>query len=127
MSLTIDCKNLKGKVTVPYSKSMAHRYLLASFLSGNYDAVNSFDETNISDDVLATKRCLVALIAGKQPAKLNVAESGTTLRLLTSVVSALGLDAEFITSGNLTTRPMKELTDELARHTIGSKLQPGEY
>lgn len=127
MSLTIDCKNLKGKVTVPYSKSMAHRYLLASFLSGNYDAVTKFNETNISDDILATKRCLVALISGKQPAILNVAESGTTLRLLTSAVPALGLDAKFITSGNLTNRPMKELTDELARHISDGKLQPGEY
>lgn len=127
MSLTVDCKNLKGKVTVPYSKSMAHRYLLATFLSGNYDAVKNFDETNISDDVLATKRCLVALIDGNQPVKLNVGESGTTLRLLTSVVAALGLSADFITSGNLANRPMKALTDELARHTSGGKLQPGEY
>ena len=142
MSLTIDCKNLRGKITVPYSKSMAHRYLIASFLSGNYEAVKSFDETNMSDDVLATKECLEELISGEKSVKLNCRESGTTLRFMTTLVAALGIDAEIKATGTLAARPMDPLLAVLKEHgviiediddgntrvfKISGKIKPGKY
>lgn len=121
MTLTIDCKNLKGNITVPYSKSMAHRYLIANFLASNYDAINNFDEKNISLDVLSTKECLQELISDNRPAKLNCRESGTTLRFIISIVAALGIESEITVSGTLISRPMTELVEELRRH--GSNIE----
>lgn len=142
MSLTVDCKNLSGKINVPYSKSMAHRYLIASFLSGNYDAIKKFDETNISDDVLATKECLLSLISNSSPFMLNCNESGTTLRIIISIIAALGINAEIKTVGTLASRPMDALVNVLREHgaiieihentegrtySVSGKINPGEY
>lgn len=136
MSLTVDCKNLKGSIDIPYSKSLVHRYLFACFLSGEYEIIKNFsDMTNegyrtfgadklnteqngyqIPDDIKATLDCLLELSQRKTDAVLRCSESGTTFRFVLALVAALGTRAEIIISGSLVNRPIQEFIDELNKH-----------
>ena len=119
-----------GCVSVPSSKSMAHRYLISAALSHGASQIIC---PGISKDIEATISCLRAMGAdiqadaevitvkpirqdagAKRPACiLPCAESGSTLRFLLPVVGALGLDAVFKMEGRLPERPMKEYEDVL--------------
>ena len=98
-----------GTMTVPVSKSHAHRVLVAEFLSGRGGLLAP--AAGDCDDVLATKRCLAALGAARAtglslaPVTLDCGESGTTRRLLGPVVAALGLRPAWVTKGRLASRP----------------------
>ena len=135
MSVKVNCKNLKGDIVVPCSKSLAHRYLLASFLAGDIDAVKDFDA--YCDDIAATKECLLKLHDDK--VIVNCRESGTSFRFLMAVIPALGIKAEIQISDSLAKRPISELVDVLNSHgaeikkasdttyKISGKLMPGKY
>ena len=112
MSVKVNCKNLKGDIVVPCSKSLAHRYLLASFLAGDIDAVKDFDA--YCDDIAATKECLLKLHDDK--VIVNCRESGTSFRFLMAVIPALGIKAEIQISDSLAKRPISELVDVLNSH-----------
>lgn len=124
------------------SKSLAHRYLICSYLAGNMDAVTEFEKeyAPLCDDLKATAGCLKAL--AENSGELCCKESGTTLRLLLPVVAALGREAVFRIEGSLVGRPIQELADELNRHgavvkrqsddkgefiSVSGKLEPGEF
>lgn len=107
---------LRGSVRVPYSKSVAHRFLIASALAGQ-----PAELPYINKDVSATARCLEQLsenIARDKSAHktLNVGESGSTLRFLLPIAAALGAKVTFEGEGRLAKRPMKELIDALNAH-----------
>lgn len=99
---------LRGKITVPVSKSHLHRLLIAEFLSGvPVPAPCAAD----CADIAATKRCLAALPppAGRgtiAEATLDCGESGSTLRFLAPLAAALGVKATCIRRGRLAERPM---------------------
>lgn len=65
----------RGTMTVPVSKSHAHRVLIAEFLAGRTAclAANAAD----CDDICATKRCLAALTARLAPRARDGAAQGT--------------------------------------------------
>ncbi len=129
MDLKITPKKLSGKVTVPPSKSVAHRMIIAAALANGTSKITNLSP---SADILATMECMRALgakidykgdtavIEGitKIPDKavLDCRESGSTLRFLIPVACALGINAEFIGSGKLPERPIKPFTDELPKH-----------
>ena len=111
----------QGRVTVPPSKSVAHRSLICAVLSGGGVTV---DNLELSQDIKATLRCISAL-GGKytyennrlvmhtgltKPAvgtKLDCGESGSTLRFFIPIALALGADVEFVGAARLFERPLQ--------------------
>lgn len=139
MDIKIIPKKLSGEVTVPPSKSVAHRMIIAAALA---DGVSTITNLSPSADILATMDCMRALgakidfkgdaavIEGikKAPDKavLDCHESGSTLRFLIPIACALGVDAEFIGSGKLPERPITPFLDELPKHGVKYDLSKAE-
>lgn len=142
---------VSGKIKAISSKSDAHRLLICGALS---DCATKVHCNVMSKDIAATVECLKNMGAdisvdgeiitvtpnkfnGK--AELDCGESGSTLRFLLPVVSALGIDATITGHGRLPERPISPLKEEMERmgvvfhngskfplHLTG-KLQAGEY
>ena len=89
----------KGTVTVPSSKSIAHRELIAAALSGAEPPIIRGE----SKDTLATRNCLKAMMSGDPVWPCG--ESGTTLRLLEPIAGVMGWKGEFKCEGRLGERP----------------------
>lgn len=122
-----------GQVTIPASKSRAHRLLICAALS---EAESEIICHGISRDIQATADCLrgmgvdltqqehrflihrpLSLSAqSDREAVLPCGESGSTLRFLLPVVGALGIPAVFRMEGRLPERPMDPLTKVLSEH-----------
>ena len=132
MKIKLEKFTPRGIVDAIPSKSYAHRILIC-----NYLASGKIDEDNLinSKDILATKRCLKALMADEV---LDAGESGSTLRFFIPIVSALGGEYTFIGQGKLMSRPNDELFNCLNEHgvtakklgdkiTVNGKLTSGEY
>ncbi len=131
MDIRITPKKLRGEVSVPPSKSVSHRMIIAAALA---NGVSTITDLLPSEDILATIDCMRALgaeieftgdravIEGitKAPdkAELNCRESGSTLRFLIPVACALGVNARFQGSGKLPQRPITPLVKELPKHGI---------
>ncbi len=151
MNIALSAGTLRGAVRIPASKSQAHRLLICAAL-GKTPVTLHCD--GLSKDITATARCLQALGAdvalendrtirltpgaSARAAALPCGESGSTLRFLLPVASALGAEATFCMEGRLPQRPLAPLDAELARHgvtltragaelTITGQLQPGDY
>ena len=110
----------RGTVTVPPSKSYAHRLLLAAFLGGRRTTVSNVD---LSNDILATIDCIKTLGgivstdgtsitiergAAQQGAILPCRESGSTLRFMIPVALALTGSAQFTGTSKLFSRGIGE-------------------
>ena len=125
---------LNGNINAPFSKSDAHRALIASALCKTPTEITGSCE---SDDLLATVRCLEALgarlvtldekkqihrmepipaLSAYSVPVLDCGESGTTLRLLLPVVAALRISANFTAKGRLPERPLGELIATLVQN-----------
>ena len=89
----------RGRISVPSSKSLAHRELIAAILSGVEEPVIRGE----SRDIEATRRCLKAMTAGES--EWPCGESGSTLRFLTPLAGVMGWHGSFITEGRLADRP----------------------
>ena len=89
----------RGCVTIPSSKSIAHRVLIATALSGTPPPVIRGE----SKDTLATRNCLRAMMSGE--GAWPCGESGTTLRLLEPIAGVMGWKGEFRCEGRLGERP----------------------
>lgn len=141
-----------GCVTIPASKSQAHRLLICAALGTGETALRC---DGISQDIEATVACLNALGAEirEEDGRLRVrpiraapegecvlpcGESGSTLRFLLPVVGALGVQAVFLRKGRLPQRPLAPFDAELAAHGMtlepdgallrcGGRLRPGAY
>lgn len=88
-----------GTVTVPSSKSITHRELIAAALSGAEPPLIRGE----SKDTLATRNCLKAMMAGDSIWPCG--ESGTTLRLLEPIAGVMGWKGAFKCEGRLGERP----------------------
>ena len=146
MDIKITPSNLSGKVYAPPSKSYAHRYIIASFLSKTNGFISNCKP---SKDVLATLNALknlgidylfdkggLKITKGKSVNNpiLDCDESGSTLRFLIPIASALGVKCEFIGSKRLMERPTKDLLDCLNENganidglTLNGKLKSGKF
>ncbi len=137
MDLILEPSSLRGTISAIASKSAAHRMLLAAALS---QSPSTLEHLTLSNDILATMRCLeamgaaicqsdstVKIIPGNfvNKCSLPCGESGTTLRFLLPVVAALGIQGDFIMEGRLPQRPLWPLDEELKRHGV-SLLRPCE-
>ncbi|MDR0897757.1 MAG: 3-phosphoshikimate 1-carboxyvinyltransferase [Oscillospiraceae bacterium] len=126
---------LRGAVEVPASKSLAHRWLIAAALA---DAPTRIALNALNEDIEATANCLRALGAQIErtqrelcvlpiprgyvgsPCVLNCGESGSTLRFLLPVATALGMPCRFIGAGRLPERPNAPLVDAL--NALGAQI-----
>ena len=152
MNVTIHPCALRGAVTPPPSKSMAHRLLIAAALSAGESTLCN---VAFSKDIEATLRCLEALgcryelcgdtvqLRGRcaPPQEfplLDCGESGSTLRFLIPIALAVTGCARFTGHGRLMERPQQpyfdlfeekgifyELKDGIL--TVRGQLMPGEY
>ena len=89
----------RGRVTVPSSKSIAHRELIAAILSGVDEPVIRGE----SKDTQATRLCLRAMMSGET--EWPCGESGSTLRFLTPIAGVMGWKGRFLCEGRLAERP----------------------
>ena len=138
--------NAAGTIFAPPSKSFAHRYVIAAFLSGKKCVI---ENAGYSDDVNATIDALKSLggiierkggaviVSGRAPvlkATVDCRESGSTLRFLLPVAAALGITAFFTGSGRLMSRPIDDLARSIeghgavvCGHETRGKLESGTY
>jgi len=126
------CK-IKGSISLPGDKSIAHRFVILSSLSGNTTTINNFP---FNDDCLFTVRAFkslgtkitqepqksrlkirgVGLKGFKKPAKpIFVGESGTSLRLLLGVLAGQNFQTKLTCAKSLSQRPMLRVTSPLRK------------
>ena len=133
--VNIEPKMLKGRVTAPPSKSVAHRAIIAAALSGEICTVSNL---SFSEDIKATLRCMRELGAefeiiegekkvvfkkGKNMEKddvhiLDCGESGSTLRFLIPVALLKDNPVTLTGRGRLMQRPQKPYTDLFSKKGI---------
>lgn len=120
---------LSGEIAAIPSKSDAHRLLICAALS---DRATRIGCPAVSEDILATARCLASLGAEiqynsgvfsvlpitkvRENPVLDCGESGSTLRFMLPVAAALGKSASFIGRGRLPDRPIGELRAAMEAH-----------
>ena len=128
MDITIHPRALQGSINIIPSKSQAHRLLICAAFADK-PAELLCPETN--RDIEATVDCLCALGAEirrtdsgycvspcnipPKKAVLNCGESGSTLRFLLPVASALGVETTLKMEGRLPQRPLSPLWEEMER------------
>lgn len=130
MDVIITPHPLCGSVTVPPSKSAAHRNLICAALCSEASRITPYCT---SVDIKATVGALRALGAnieesdsgytakmGRLPerAEVDFFESGSTARFLLPVAAALGVSTVMTGRGRLPERPMKVLTELLREHGV---------
>ena len=111
MDIRIIPQKLRGAVTPPASKSMAHRAVLAMALAGGTGTLSNLSD---SQDIQATKRCVAALKAPRpegEPPFLDCGESGSTLRFLIPIALAAAGRSVFTGHGRLMERPQQPYFD----------------
>ncbi len=126
------CK-IKGSISLPGDKSIAHRFVILSSLSGNTTTINNFP---FNDDCILTVRAFkslgtkitqepqksrlkirgVGLNGFKKPAEpIFVGESGTSLRLLLGVLAGQNFQTKLTCAKSLSQRPMLRVTSPLRK------------
>lgn len=131
-SITLTPSPLSGSITAPVSKSSVHRLMICAAIADSPTVIRYSGA--VSEDIIATRRCLTGLgatlsdVAGgvlvtpidrSRPASdviLDCGESGSTLRFLIPVATALGGTYRFRLRGRLPERPLSPLWEELERH-----------
>lgn len=129
MQVKIEPIKPSGTVSAIASKSDAHRAIICAALA---DKKTNIYISHISNDIEATLNCIKGIGADftkknnayvitpvnppLQNPILDCNESGSTLRFLLPVISALGSGATFIGSGRLPERPMGLIVDLLKEH-----------
>ena len=129
---------LNGTISVPPSKSAAHRAIICAALS---EGVSVLQPVDLSNDIIATIECMKKLGAAfymegdrvtvtgitlrPESAQLHCGESGSTLRFLIPVAAALGVSARFTGSGKLPERPIGVYTDCLPGKGVPCRTEGG--
>ena len=111
MDIRIIPQKLRGAVTPPASKSMAHRAVLAMALAGGTGTLSNLSD---SQDIQATKRCVAALKDPRPEGELpflDCGESGSTLRFLIPIALAVAGGGVFTGHGRLMERPQQPYFD----------------
>lgn len=123
MEIQVFPSKLSGSITVPSSKSLTHRAILAAILC---DGVSTINNVLFSNDVLETlsvikslgvnfilKKNTIKIFGNLKKLKLfnknvkiivNCFQSASTLRFLIPIVSAFGIKVDFFAPSNLINR-----------------------
>ncbi len=129
MQVRIKSINANGEISAIASKSDAHRAIICASLCEDKTNIHI---SHLSNDITATLDCIKEMGADvtkkgnfyeitpiKKPLQnivLDCGESGSTLRFLLPVLSALGSGATFTGKGRLPERPMVTIIDLLKQH-----------
>ena len=112
-------------INLPVSKSVAARFLVASYFAGSLPIDRDFDD---SDDLEVLQEALLNIYTDEEPidfggSPLDIHASGTALRFITAVCAS-SPEADFVVTGTprLMSRPMKPLIDVL--HEAGAEIIP---
>ena len=131
--------SLNGTISVPPSKSAAHRAIICAALS---DGVSVLQPIDLSNDITATIECMKRLGAGfklegkiltvdgrgvfsADSTELDCSESGSTLRFIIPVAAAGGVKSVFTGHGKLPERPIGVYTDCLPEHGVDCVTEGG--
>ena len=121
---------ISGTIRAISSKSDAHRILICAALSKNRTRIYC---NVMSKDIVATCSCLKSMgtdisVDGNfitvipkefnKKAEIDCNDSGSTLRFLMPVVSALGIDTIINGSGRLPQRPISPLKEEMEKKGV---------
>jgi 3-phosphoshikimate 1-carboxyvinyltransferase len=128
---------IRGEFTVPGDKSISHRALMLAALAGGESTIEGL---GIAEDPQSTMRCLEALgvelecgagtieVFGNGPrgfkqakGALDAGNSGTTLRLLTGILSGQSFPSVMTGDESLRKRPMKRVVEPLTQ--MGARIR----
>lgn len=131
MDVKITPSKLSGTVEIPSSKSFAHREIICASLSKGTSIISG---VSFSKDIYATLSAMESLgaeytiqndtitIKGistpKDTATIDCCESGSTLRFIIPIVSALGVSATLKGQGRLPERPITPFIRELPKKNV---------
>jgi 3-phosphoshikimate 1-carboxyvinyltransferase len=124
--------SLQGRIRVPGDKSISHRAIMLGSLADGVSHIDGFLE---GDDSLATLRAFRQMgveIDGPQQGRvsiqgvgmhglcqpetpLDLGNSGTSMRLLGGLLAGQGFEVTLLGDESLSRRPMRRVTDPLAR------------
>ncbi len=141
MNISVNAKQVSGKVKVISSKSELHRLLILSAFAKEKSKIEFYGV--ISLDVEATLDCLRAVGAKikveenvfivepikelpKGRVKLFCRESGSTLRFILPIFCMLGIEQEITVSGRLKDRPLSPIYEILKENGVNLS-NKGEY
>ena len=139
MKLTVIPSRLRGTVSVPPSKSQAHRLIIGAALAEGTSHIANLAE---SQDIRATLNCMERLgakispdgseITGIRPDTtrkelpvLDCGESGSTIRFLMPVALAVAGGGVFLGRGRLLERPYGPYEEIFARQGIEFRRESG--
>lgn len=131
MDIRINPSKLSGRLSIPASKSCAHRAIICAALANGKSVISG---VTMSKDIEATICSMKALgaefkingdtitvngiLAPSRKAIMDCGESGSTLRFVIPIAAALGTDAEFLGKGRLPQRPIDIYKRELGRNGV---------
>ncbi len=148
--ITVHPGKLAGAVTIPASKSLAHRAIICAALAKGESSIAHLDR---SADIDATIGGMAALGADFSPkadkicgnkkktaaeTTIDCNESGSTLRFLVPIALALGQKTRFLMRGQLGKRPLEPYYEIFQRQgidyhhngetlTVFGQLKPGTF
>ncbi|MFL2132785.1 3-phosphoshikimate 1-carboxyvinyltransferase [Desemzia sp. FAM 24101] len=132
-NLTLTPKKLTGAVTVPPSKSMAHRAVICASLASGRSTIKNIQ---LSDDIIATiegMRSFGAVISydhqtltidgagfgtASQSRTIDCNESGSTLRFLIPLATLFAGETHFVGKGQLGKRPLEPYQELFANQSL---------
>ena len=128
---TSKCGPLKGSIKVPGDKSISHRSIMlgsiatgitkvSGFLEGedSLATLNSFKEMGVEIERKGSNVTIngVGMHGLREPAKpLNLGNSGTSIRLMSGLLSAQSFDSVLCGDESLSKRPMARVIDPLRK------------
>ena len=134
--LVSPCNSLSGVITIPGDKSISHRAIImgsiangvtkvSGFLEGNDSlaTMKSFQQMGVGIEQLGSKLIIkgVGMHGLKAPTKpLNLGNSGTSIRLMSGLLSAQSFDSELCGDQSLSKRPMDRIIEPLRQ--MGAKI-----
>ena len=132
MNVCVKSGSLIGEVTIPSSKSVAHRMIIASVVSG---ARSSILGNLKSKDIIATLDCMEALGATVERREkgaiidaknlspkskiFNVNESGSTMRFLLPLLPTYLSEFSMVGEGRIGERPVSALRNAMSECGVG--------
>jgi len=108
-----DNKSIKGKIAIPYSKSISNRVLIINALSNSFAPINNLSDC---DD---TRSMLKVLNSNSNC--FDVGHAGTTMRFLTAYLSRIIGKWEITGSDRMLQRPIGVLVDAL--NHLGAQIE----
>lgn len=134
---------LKGSISLPGDKSIAHRYAMLGALAEGETRIANFPQ---SRDCLSTLACLRELgveivrrgdevqIKGHGPSglrppgeRLDAGNSGTTMRLLAGILAGQPFESRLIGDESLSRRPMRRIVEPLRLMGADIEAREDEY